>query len=72
MPTDGAGAGAMYAAGLVAHNHGCQSSSPTSGNWCFCGNPVEEGGIYCSVGESSANYPICLTLHCAVLHLAID
>ncbi|ADV22010.1 hypothetical protein I305_03867 [Cryptococcus gattii E566] len=49
MPTDGAGAGAMYAAELVAHNHSCQSSSPTSGNWCFCGNPVEEGGIYCSV-----------------------
>nr|KIR49704.1 hypothetical protein I312_00794 [Cryptococcus bacillisporus CA1280] len=49
MPTDGAGAGAMYAAELVGHNRGCQSSSPTSGNWCFCGNPVEEGGIYCSV-----------------------
>ncbi|OXG18696.1 hypothetical protein C366_02805 [Cryptococcus neoformans Tu401-1] len=49
MPTDGAGAGAMYASELVARNHGCQSSSPTSGNWCFCGSPVEEGGIYCSV-----------------------
>lgn len=68
MPIDGAGADAMDAAELVAHNRGCQSLSPTSGNWCFCGNPVEEGGIYCSVGESSANYFIRLTVHCAVLH----
>lgn len=57
MPTDGAGAGAMYASELVARNHGCQSSSPTSGNWCFCGSPVEEGGIYCSVGESYSQLP---------------